>query len=214
MNKTLTVAALAAVSFLGCKKEQNATNGSGVASGAAMVQDQTKPPEPSGPVTVNGSGSTFQKAYQEASIDAFTKANKDVKINYGGGGSGKGRQDLADQVVDFAGADSPYKDAELAKNKGGDVLYFPILLGPITLAYNLDGVDKLNLSAETTAKIFQRDIKKWNDPAIAADNAGVALPDTDIVVAHRSDASGTTDNFTKYLDKASGGAWKLKSGST
>ena len=165
-------------------------------------------------ITINGSGSTFQKAYQESAIEAFTKANDHVKINYGGGGSGKGRQDLADMVVDFAGADAPYKDADLSKIKGGDVLYFPILLGAITLSYNLDGVDKLQLSPETTAKIFQRDIKKWNDPAIAADNPGVTLPDAEIVVAHRADGSGTTENFTRYLDGASGGAWKLKSGST
>jgi phosphate transport system substrate-binding protein len=163
--------------------------------------------------TLNGSGSTFQKGYQEAAIDAYAKG-AGVKINYGGGGSGKGRQDLADLVVDFAGADSPYKDADLAKNKGGDVLYFPVLLGPITIAYNVDGVDKLKLSPDTIAKIFQRDIKKWNDKAIAADNPGARLPDSDIVVAHRSDGSGTTDNFTKYLVDAAGKTWTLKSGST
>src|SRR5262249_27848183 len=117
-------------------------------------------------------------------------------------------------VVDFAGSDSAYKEADLSKNKGGEVLYFPILLGPITMSYNLDGVDKLQLSPDTIAKIFQRDIKKWNDPAIAADNPGVKLPATDIVVAHRADGSGTTDNFTKYLDAAAKGTWKLKSGST
>ena len=165
-------------------------------------------------VTLNGSGSTFQKPYQEAASVDFSKSNKDVKINYGGGGSGKGRQDLADQVVDFAGADSPYKEADLAKNKGGDVLYFPVLLGAITVSFNLDGVDKLQLSPATVAKIFQRDIKKWNDKDIAADNPDAKLPDADIVVAHRSDGSGTTDNFTKYLDKAANGVWKLKSGST
>jgi phosphate transport system substrate-binding protein len=163
--------------------------------------------------TLNGSGSTFQKGYQESAIDAYAKTAH-VKINYGGGGSGKGRQDLADMVVDFAGADSAYKDADLAKNKGGDVLYFPILLGPITLSFNLDGVDHLKLSPDTVAKIFQRDIKKWNDKAIAADNPGVSLPAADIVVAHRSDGSGTTDNFTKYLVDAAGSTWKLKSGST
>ncbi|HEX4419886.1 MAG TPA: phosphate ABC transporter substrate-binding protein PstS [Kofleriaceae bacterium] len=168
----------------------------------------------SGRVTLNASGSTFQKPYQEVSIEDFTKANPAVKINYGGGGSGKGRQDLADQVVDFAGADSPYKDADLAKNKGGEVLYFPVLLGAITLSYNLDGVARLQLSPETIAKIFQRDVKQWNDPAIAADNPGVTLPDTDIIVAHRSDGSGTTDNFTRYLDKTAGTTWKLKTGST
>jgi len=137
-----------------------------------------------------------------------------VKINYGGGGSGKGRQDLADQVVNFAGADSPFKDADLAKNKGGDVLYFPILLGAITISYNVEGVDKLQLSPATIAKIFQREIKKWNDQDIAADNPDAKLPDADIVVAHRSDGSGTTENFTRYLDKAAKEVWKLKSGGT
>lgn len=192
MNKTIMVSVLAAWCFAGC----------------------SKPDKPSGGVSLNASGSTFQKAYQEAAIEDFTKAHPGVKINYGGGGSGKGRQDLADQVVDFAGADSPYKDPDLAKNKGGDVLYFPILLGAITLSYNVDGVDQLQLSPPTIAKIFQREIKKWNDPAIAGDNPGATLPDADIVVAHRADGSGTTDNFTKYLDKAAKDVWKLKSGST
>jgi phosphate transport system substrate-binding protein len=119
-------------------------------------------------VSLNGSGSTLSKPYQEVAIEAFKKANKGITINYGGGGSGKGRQDLADAVVDFAGSDSPYKPADLAKVKGGEVLYFPVLLGPITVSYNLDGVAKLQLSANTIAKIFQRDIKKWSDKAIAA----------------------------------------------
>lgn len=167
-----------------------------------------------GKVTLNASGATFQKAAQEVTIDAFKKANGDVTVNYGGGGSGKGRQDFADQVVDFACTDAPYKPDDLKKVKGGDFFYIPNVLGAITVSYNLDGVAKLQLSAETTSKIFQREIKKWNDPAIAADNAGVTLPDLDIVVARRSDGSGTTENFTKYLDKAAGGSWKLKSGST
>src|SRR5262245_60884718 len=93
--------------------------------------------------TLNGSGSTFQKAYQETAIEQFKKANPGMTINYAGGGSGKGRQDLADMVTDFAGSDSPYKEPDLAKNKGGEVLYFPILLGPITVSYNAPGVDKL-----------------------------------------------------------------------
>ena len=117
-------------------------------------------------------------------------------------------------VVDFAGSDSAYKEADMAKIKGGEILYFPILLGPITVSYNLDGVDKLKLSADSVAKIFQRDIKKWNDKAIAAENPGVKLPDQDIVVAHRADGSGTTQNFTEYLNTAAKGVWKLKSGST
>ena len=164
--------------------------------------------------TLNGSGSTLSKPYQEAAIEEFKKVNKAVTVNYGGGGSGKGRQDLADMVVDFAGSDSAYKDADLAKVKGGDILYFPILLGPITVSYNVEGVENLHLSADLVAKIFQRDIKKWNDKAIAAENAGAKLPDLDIVVAHRADGSGTTQNFTEYLNNAAKGIWKLKSGST
>jgi phosphate transport system substrate-binding protein len=112
------------------------------------------------------------------------------------------------------GGTGPYKDADLAKNKGGDVLYFPILLGPISVSYNLEGVDKLRLSPDTLAQIFQRGIKKWNDKAIAADNPGAKLPDADIIVVHRSDGSGTTDNFTKYLVDAAPKTWTLKSGST
>ncbi|HEY1557410.1 MAG TPA: phosphate ABC transporter substrate-binding protein PstS [Kofleriaceae bacterium] len=167
-----------------------------------------------GLVTLDASGSTFQKAFEEVAIEAYTKQHPNVKINYGAGGSGKGRQDLADMVVDFAGSDAPYKDADKAKLKGGDVLYFPILLGAVSVSYHLDGVAKLQLSPETVAKIFQRDIKKWNDPAIAADNPGVTLPATDITVAHRADGSGTTDIFTHFLDGGSAGAWKLKAGGT
>jgi phosphate transport system substrate-binding protein len=165
-------------------------------------------------VTLNASGATFQKAAQEVTIDAFKKASPSITINYGAGGSGKGRQDFADQVVDFACSDAPYKPDDLKKVKGGEFFYIPNVLGAITVSYNLPGVAKLQLSAETVAKIFSREIKKWNDPAIAGENAGVTLPDLDIVVARRSDGSGTTENFTKYLEKASGGAWKLKSGST
>ena len=202
----MTWMAITAVALLSCKK--NEPTPSGGSAGAPMVQSG------GGSVTINGSGSTFQKAFQESAIEAFTKANGNVKINYGGGGSGKGRQDLADMVVDFAGADAPYKDADLSKIKGGDILYFPLLLGAITLSYNIEGVDKLQLSPDTIAKIFDRSIKKWNDPAIAADNPGVKLPDEEIVVAHRADGSGTTENFTKYLEAAAPGEWKLKSGAT
>ncbi|MEO8701578.1 MAG: phosphate ABC transporter substrate-binding protein PstS [Kofleriaceae bacterium] len=195
MNKLWLIAALAA-----CGGSKDPGSGGGGGGGG-------------GSVTLNASGATFQKAAQEVAIEAFGKTHPNIKINYGAGGSGKGRQDFATQVVDFACSDAPYKDADKASVKGGDFFYIPNVLGAITVSYNLDA-DKLQLSAETLAKIFQRDIKKWNDPAIAADNPGVTLPDTDIVVARRSDGSGTTENFTKYLDIASGGAWKLKSGST
>jgi phosphate transport system substrate-binding protein len=134
-----------------------------------------------------------------------------VTITYGGGGSGKGRTDLATKVVDFAGSDAAFADAD---KPAADILYLPILLGPITLSYNLDGVDKLQLSPDTIAKIFQRQITKWDDAAIAADNPDAKLPSTAIVVAHRTDGSGTTQNFTTWLSKAAPTTWTLKPGST
>jgi len=191
-----------------CKKGDDAGNAKMTEKGSGKTEPAT------GPVSLSASGSTFQKAFQEVAMDSFMKSHPDIKLTYGGGGSGKGRQDLADMVVDFAGSDSKFKDEDKAKIKGGDVLYFPILLGPISVSYNVDGADKLNLSPDTLAKIFQGDITKWNDPAIVADNKSAKLPSDAIVVVHRADGSGTTDNFTKYLDAASGGAWKLKSGST
>jgi phosphate transport system substrate-binding protein len=215
MNKMIAFSALAALCVVGCGSKKQGEGGSGSAT-APMVKDDkaARPAEPGGPVTLNASGSSFQKQFQEVAIEGFTKAHKDVKVNYGAGGSGKGRQDFADMVTDYGCTDGLYKDADLAKVKGGELLYFPILLGAITVSYNLDGVDKLQLSPATIARIFQREIKKWNDPAIAADNPGAKLPATDIAVAHRSDGSGTTEQFTRFLDAAAKDTWKLKSGST
>jgi phosphate transport system substrate-binding protein len=188
----------------------------GGAAAASLVSACSKDAgKTEGGVSLNASGSTFQKQYQEVAIDTFTKAHAGVKINYAAGGSGKGRQDFADQVTDFGCSDAPFSDDAAKKTKGGDFVYVPIMLGAITVSFNVEGVDKLQLSADTLAKIFQRDIKKWNDPAIAADNPGVTLPDLDITVAHRSDGSGTTEQFTKFIDlAAASGAWHLKSGST
>jgi phosphate transport system substrate-binding protein len=195
IKTTWLYAAIAAIGLTSCggKKDPNPTETSG------------------GDAVLNGTGSTFQKQFQEVAIEGFTKANKGIKINYGGGGSGKGRQDFASKVTAYGCTDGLYKDADRPKD---EFVYVPILLGAITVSYNLDGVDKLQLSAETIAKIFQRDITKWNDKAIADDNPGAKLPDLDITVAHRSDGSGTTEQFTKYLDAAAPGVWKLKSGST
>jgi len=162
--------------------------------------------------TLNGSGATFPKAFYDAAIDGFKKRQPSVTVNYGGGGSGKGRTDLQGGLVDYAGSDGVVKDEDKAKFKG-EFVYVPTVAAPITVSYNLSGVSDLTLDAESTARIFQRDIKTWDDPAIKALNPGVTLPSTAIVVAHRADGSGTTENFTKYLVKAAP-VWKLKSGST
>jgi phosphate transport system substrate-binding protein len=167
---------------------------------------------------LNASGATFPKKFYEEVIASFTEANPGVTINYAGGGSGKGRQDLADQIVDWAGTDGTIKDADLPGFKGGEVLYFPTVVAPITVSYNVSGVDALQLSPATVAGIFQRTITNWNDPAIAADNPDATLPDKAITVVHRSDSSGTTGNFTKFLEKSvgkdAGGIWTLGTDST
>ncbi len=169
--------------------------------------------------TLAASGATFPKSYYELAISEFKKVQPKANITYAGGGSGKGRTDLQSQVVDWAGSDGLVKEADKALYKGGEFLYFPTVVAPITVTYNLDGVDKLNLSAETVAKIFQAEIKTWDDPAIVAENPDAKAKLTGpITVAHRSDGSGTTENFTIYLNKSVGtggsGIWKLKSGST
>jgi phosphate transport system substrate-binding protein len=162
--------------------------------------------------TLNGSGATFPKAFYDAAIDGFAKEQDAVTVNYAGGGSGKGRTDLQGGLVDFAGSDGLVKDEDRAKFKG-EFVYIPTVAAPITVSFNVAGVKDLTLDADTIAKIFQRDVKSWDDPAIKALNPSVTLPSTAIVVARRSDGSGTTENFTKYLVKAAP-SWKLKSGST
>ena len=164
--------------------------------------------------TLNASGATFPQAFYEEVIAAYTEIQPGVTINYGGGGSGKGRQELQDQVVDFAGSDGLVKPEDVAKFKGGEFLYVPTVAAPITVSYNLSGVDDLKLDADTVAKIFQRQITTWDDAAIKALNPDADLPDTAITVVHRADSSGTTENFTKYLTAAAPNTWTLESGST
>jgi phosphate transport system substrate-binding protein len=168
----------------------------------------------SGSTTLNGSGSTFQQTFQQTAIQAFQSANSGNTVNYAGGGSGKGKTDLQTKTVDFAGTDSLPKPEDLKLYQGGSLLYFPIASAPITVSYNVDGVDSLKLTATTLAKIFQGQATTWDDAAIKADNPGATLPSTDILIVHRAEGSGTTNNFTKYLVAAAGSAWTLGSGDT
>lgn len=160
---------------------------------------------------LSGAGSSAQAAAVEAWKAAFEGSNPEATVNYDPIGSGGGRTQFISGGVDFAGSDAYLKTDELPKAKarctGGDVLEFPAYVSPIAVAYKLDGVDNLQLSAPTVAKIFDAKITTWNDPAIAADNPGVTLPATAITPVHRSDESGTTENFTDYLAQAAGDAW-------
>lgn len=164
--------------------------------------------------TLNASGSTFQTTYQQAAIQAFKSIQPGMTVNYGNGGSGKGRTDLASGVVNYAGSDSPIPAKEEANFKGKTVLYFPVFLGPITMSYNLPGVSNLKLTPAVIADLFQGKIKTWNDPAIKSINPGASLPSTPVTLAVRSDSSGTTQNFSLFLQEAAGSDWKLGSSST
>jgi len=196
------VVAVAALSLAACSSSSTTTSGSSSGSSAKL----------SG--TLNGSGSTFQLTFQQEAISNFKSVQPDMTVNYGGGGSGKGRTDLASNVVQYAGSDSPIPSDETANFKGKTVLYFPVVIGPITLSYNLSGVSSLKLDAPVIAGIFQAKITKWDDSAIAALNPGVKLPSTAIVIARRSDSSGTTANFSKFLVEAAPSVWKLGTSST
>jgi phosphate transport system substrate-binding protein len=191
-------------------------SGSGGASSSASASSSGSGGSTSANVsgTLNASGSTFQTTFQQAAIQAIKQTDPNLTVNYGGGGSGKGRTDLASGVVDFAGSDSPIPAKEVAGFKGAKILYFPVVIGPIAISYNLSGVKNLKLDGPTTAKIFDGTIKTWNDPAIKALNPGATLPGTAITIARRSDSSGTTQNFSEFLVKSAPGVWKLGSSST
>jgi phosphate transport system substrate-binding protein len=161
---------------------------------------------------LKASGASFPNAYYQKALDEFVNVAPDLEITYNSVGSGTGKKEFGSGLTDLAGTDSTVKEGD--GPAAGSYFYIPTVAAPITVSYNLSGVDKLQLSADTLAKIFQRDVKTWNDPVIQADNPNATLPGTAIVVAHRSDGSGTTNNFTKYLAKAAPNTWKLGSGDT
>ena len=164
--------------------------------------------------TLNGSGSSFQTVFQQAAISQFKSVQPGMTVNYGGGGSGKGRSDLASGVVNFAGSDSPIPTTEASNFAGKTILYFPVVIGPITMSYNLPNVSNLKLDPTVIANIFQGTITTWNNPAITALNPGVSLPSTPITTVVRADSSGTTANFSLFLQTAEPSVWKLGSSST
>jgi phosphate transport system substrate-binding protein len=167
--------------------------GGGSASGAAPATTST-----SSGSDLTGAGATFPYPIYSKWFSDYAAATG-VKINYQSIGSGGGIRQLTEQTVDFGASDAPMSDDELAKVKS-PVMHFPTVLGAVCITYNLAGVTTaLKLSGPVIAGIYQGTIKQWNAPEIAALNAGVKLPDADILVVHRSDGSGTTYIFSDYL---------------
>jgi phosphate transport system substrate-binding protein len=158
----------------------------------------------------NGAGATFPYPIYSKWFDEYAKVDPSVRFNYQSIGSGGGQKQIMAQTVDFGASDGPMSDDNLAKAPG-KLLHIPTVAGADVVAYNLPGNPALKFDAETIAGIFLGQIKKWNDPKVAALNAGVNLPDQEIVVVHRSDGSGTTYIWTDYLSKISA-EWKTKVG--
>jgi len=159
---------------------------------------------------LSGAGASSQEAAMNAWRAGFGASNPEVTVSYDPAGSGAGRTQFGEGAVAFAGTDAVMDDEERAaatESCGSDALHLPLYISPIAVVYNLEGVDDLQLSPATIAGIFNQQIKKWNDPKIAADNPGAQLPDTAITPVNRSDESGTTENFTEYLAATAGEAW-------
>src|SRR5690349_17343623 len=166
-------------------------------------------------LSITGAGATFPNPIYTKWFDEYHKLKGDVEINYQSVGSGAGIRQVTDGTVDFGASDGPMNDEQLkaySDKHGCALLHFPTVLGAVVPTYNIPGVTgSLNFTPEVLAGIFLGRITKWNDPAIAAANKGVNLPNSDIVVVHRSDGSGTTYIWTDYLSKVSDD-WKNKVG--
>jgi phosphate ABC transporter phosphate-binding protein len=207
-SAALCVLATGALALSGCGSDNKASSPSG-SSGANVSCG--------GKQTLKASGSTAQQNAMTRFANAFEQACPGQTLNYTPNGSGAGISEFTGNQTDFGGSDSellpPEYDAA-AQRCGSPAWNLPVVFGPIAITYNVNGVTSLNLDGPTAAKIFNGAVAAWNDPAIAALNPGVALPAEPIRVIFRSDESGTSDNFQKYLDTASAGAWGKGAGKT
>ncbi|NUU24609.1 MAG: phosphate ABC transporter substrate-binding protein PstS [Streptomycetaceae bacterium] len=212
------IAVAGALTLTACGSDDNSTDtgGSGGSSGTSGSSGGSGGGAPAANLacasgTLPGAGSSAQKN----AIDEWTKAYQQkcssATINYNSNGSGAGRQAFFDKQVNFAGSDSALKDDEVAKAQAacgaGQAINLPMVTGPIAVAYNVAGVKDLVLDAKTIAGIFAGKIKTWDAAEIKALNPNAQLPSTAIQTVHRSDKSGTTENFTKYLKAAAAADW-------
>ena len=203
---SIPAALLLSFSLAACGASNESSGGSGSGSEGEGGSDSGV----SG--TLNGAGASSQTAAVDAWKVGFQESNPDATVNYDPVGSGGGREQFTSGAAPWAGSDAYLADEELTKAQEqcggeGNLIEIPAYISPIAIAYNVEGVEELNLSAETMAKIFDQKIKKWDDEAIKADNPDAELPSTDITVVNRSDESGTTENFVEYLSAAAEGAW-------
>ena len=183
--------------------------GGGDAKSPGEMQKEAADGGAAGVTTLTGAGATFPYPVYSAWFAEYGRAHP-VRVNYQSIGSGGGIRQVTEKTVDFGASDAPMTEEELGKAPG--TLHLPTVLGAVTLAYNLPGLQQpLKLDGAVVADVFMGTIRKWNDPRIAALNPGVALPSTDILPVYRTDGSGTTYVFTDYLSAVSPG-WKEQVG--
>ena len=206
-----------ALALAACGSDNNSSSSSTSGAAAASGSSSTSAAALTG--SLNGEGSTAQKNAIDQAIATFTQANANAKVSYNATGSGAGIKQFNAGQVDFAGSDSALKTTPAAgastseqqdatkRCMGNPAWNLPMVVGPIAVAYNLSGVSKLVLTPDVIANIFNGKVTTWNDPSIQKINSGASLPSTKISVFYRSDSSGTTENFQKYLKGAAPSAW-------
>jgi phosphate transport system substrate-binding protein len=219
LGMALSATAIAALTLTACGSDNNASTSSSSASGSATNAAGTASAgaaDCGGKNSVTAEGSTAQQNAIAEFNKVWGQTCSGKTLAYNPTGSGAGVDQFIAKQVDFAGSDSALKDDQVTKAAdrcGGNPAWnLPLVFGPVAMAYNIEGVDKLVVNADVLAKIFQGQITKWNDPAIAALNSGATLPDADIKPVYRSDSSGTTDNFQKYLGAAAPQSWTKGAG--
>ncbi|MGF6821851.1 phosphate transport system substrate-binding protein [Microbacterium sp. ZKA21] len=195
------IGAVAALALAGCAANEAPAGGSSEAPSESTLAG-----------TVEATGASSQEAAQQSWVAAFQTANPDTTINYTATGSGTGRENFIAGSSNFIGSDRAFNAEEIAAGGFGscasdDIVEVPVYISPVAVAFNLEGVDQLNLDGETIAKIFSGGITKWNDAAIADQNPDATLPDQAIIPVHRADASGTQETFTTYLNAVAPDVW-------
>jgi phosphate transport system substrate-binding protein len=211
----VSATAIAGLTLTACGSDNN-TGSSSTSAAAGTSGTAAAAADCGGKNALTAEGSTAQQNAIAVFNQIWGQKCAGKNLSYNPTGSGAGVTQFIANQVDFAGSDSPLSKDQpdaAAKRCGGNPAWnLPLVFGPVALGYNLPGVDKLAVNADVLAKIFTGAITTWNDPAIAALNSGVSLPDTKITPIYRSDSSGTTDNFQKYLGAAAPATWTKGAG--
>ena len=220
IGAAVSILAAGALLLSACGSDENKTSTGATTAGAGTAGDSASAVNCSGKKALKASGSSAQANAITRFVTAYESACPGFTLNYTSSGSGAGVSEFIGGQTDFGGTDSPLNaekgevDKAKARCGGADAWNLPTVFGPIAVTYNLPGVDSVALDGPTLAKIFNGAVTTWNAPEITALNSGKTLPGDKINVVFRSDESGTTDNFQKYLDAASDGAWGKGSGKT